>query len=67
MTQYRGRPIEDLEVDDVDSRDYPDFCDAHICSATWADTGESLSEEELIALNEDCPELVWDLAYGSLH
>jgi len=67
MNTFRNRPITDLQVDDVNPRDYPDFCDAHICSATWADTGESLCDSDIDALNEECPELVNELAYSSLH
>lgn len=67
MITFQGRPITDLHVADVDSRDYPDFCDAHIDQATWADTGESLTDEEIDLLNEQFPELVNELAFESLH
>lgn len=67
MFKYQDRIIEDLCVADVELWDYPDFCDAHICSARWADTGNSLSELELIGLNEDCPELVQNQLWHSLH
>ena len=54
--------IENIEVDGVDSKDYPDFCDAYFCSASWKDTGENLSDEELELLQEKYPELVHELA-----
>ena len=44
--------ISDVEVDGIDYSDYPDFCDAHICAAWWAD-GREFTDEELDALNED--------------
>ncbi len=47
------RKIVDVEVDGIDTRDYPDFCDAFIASATWEDTGIALNEAELEELNED--------------
>ena len=58
-TQTKRRPkirldyrlIEDVEVDGIDTKDYPDFCDAFICSATYA--GREMTEEELDVLNED--------------
>ena len=43
--------IEDVEVDGIDTSDYPDFCDAYIASATYK--GREMTEEELDALNED--------------
>ncbi len=43
--------IEDVEVDGIDTRDYPDFCDAFIASATYK--GRPMSERELDRLNED--------------
>ncbi len=43
--------IEDVEVDGIDGRDAPDFCDAFICSATYK--GREMTEAELERLNED--------------
>ena len=48
--------IEDVEVDGIDTRDYPDFSNAYISSACWPD-GTELTEEEL----EDIPsDIVYD-------
>ena len=60
------RLIENLEVDGVDTRDYPDFCDAYLASATWIDSGEELTEDELIELGDTHPELLNEMAYESL-
>lgn len=43
--------IEDVELDGIDTRDYPDFCDAFILSATYK--GREMNEKELERLNED--------------
>lgn len=43
--------ITDVEVDGIDLKDYPDFCDAHIVSATYK--GREMTERELERLNED--------------
>lgn len=43
--------IEDVEVDGIDTRDYPDFCDAYIASATYK--GRAMTEKELERLNND--------------
>ena len=58
--------ITDIEVDNIDMNDYPDFVDAFILSANWKDTLEPLTEEELDALNEDryfVYECVWNHLY----
>lgn len=51
--------ISDVEVDGIDTRDYPDFCDAFIASATYK--GREMSEAELERLNED-----GDYIYGKV-
>ena len=43
--------VEDIEIDGIDTRDYPDFCDAFILEATYK--GREMTDEELEALNED--------------
>ena len=41
-----------VQVDGIDTRDAPDFCDAYILHAEHED-GTPMSESELDALNED--------------
>ena len=55
-----------LQVDGVDSRDYPDFSDAYISQASFTD-GTDLSEDEMDELNDQHGELVNELAFDSLH
>ena len=43
--------IEDVEVDGIDTNDYPDFCDAYIAAATYK--GRDMTYEELDVLNEN--------------
>jgi len=43
--------IKDIQVDGINFRDAPDFCDAYICSATYK--GRDMTDEELDVLNED--------------
>jgi hypothetical protein len=47
------RKICDIEVDGIDFKDAPDFADAYISSASWEDTGESLTDAEIETLNSD--------------
>jgi hypothetical protein len=43
--------IDNIEVDGIDTNDYPDFCDAHIVGADY--NGVSMTEEQIEELNED--------------
>ena len=62
-----GRTVVDAEVDGVDSRDYPDFCDAYFCSAFYEDSGVALSEDDLILLDELFPEVLNEMSFNRLH
>lgn len=61
-----GREVVDIEIDGIDMKDYPDFCDSFISGAHWEDTGEPLSDEELEQLNDD-GELVYNLTIDSIY
>lgn len=50
--------IKDVEVEGIDTRDYPDFVDAFISSATYE--GREMTEEELDHLNENYSDFVYD-------
>ena len=43
--------IDNIEVDGIDTKDYPDFCDAFIASADY--DGKPMTDEQLEELNED--------------
>jgi hypothetical protein len=43
--------IDNIEVDGIDTNDYPDFTDAFIVSADY--DGKPMTEEQLNTLNED--------------
>jgi len=56
--------VEDIEIDGINPRDYPDFCDAFILEATYK--GREMTDEELEALNEDS-DFVHDKVMESLY
>ena len=64
--------VIDVEIENVDMKDYPDFCDAYISEAKFIN-GKSLTDEQLVDLQEQNPEefseLVLDefISYGDLH
>ncbi len=42
--------LDDIEIDDIDMNDYPDFCDAYISSASYK--GVDLTDSQLDELND---------------
>jgi|TARA_B100000795_G_scaffold231286_1_gene189059 hypothetical protein len=45
------KKIDNIEVDGIDTKDYPDFCDAYIVSADY--DGKPMTESQLDIINED--------------
>lgn len=56
--------LENIEVDGIDTRDYPDFVDAFISYAEM--DGVELTDEQLNELNDDYPDLVYDCVINYL-
>lgn len=46
-----------IEIDGIDMRDYPDFCDAYIAYAEYTD-GTPLTDEELDTLTQEEGDLI---------
>ena len=55
--------IDNIEIDGIDTNDYPDFTDAFIVSADY--NGVEMTDEQLEALNEDYS-FVHDCVYTQL-
>ena len=66
MLIFKGRRLTSVTVQDIDFKDYPDFCDAFIESAVWEDTGEPLTDDELEQVNEDGT-LRWDATMSVIY
>ena len=66
MVILNGKRVVDLEVDGVDSRDYPDFSDAYFSYGCYED-GTPLTDEELDKLTILADDVLWEMAYESLH
>ena len=45
------KKIDNIEVDGIDTKDYPDFCDAYISSADY--DGKPMTDKQLDEINED--------------
>ena len=50
--------IDNIEIEDIDMKDYPDFCDAFISAADY--DGREMTEEELDVLNDEYRDFVYD-------
>jgi len=50
-----GLEVADLEIDGIDTSDYPDFCDAYIADASILENGKwrEATEQELDELSND--------------
>ena len=57
--------IDSIEVEGIDTRDYPDFCDAFISYAEI--DGRELTDEELDYINNNCPDMVYDAVLNQLY
>lgn len=64
MIKLHDRIIIEIEVDGVNSCDYPDFSDAFFSSAIFEDNGQNLSVEELELLSEQNPCVVNEFAHN---
>lgn len=54
--------VTTINVKEIDSEDYPQFCDSYVASARYVD-GEALSTTELEILKMKNPDLVNELAH----
>jgi hypothetical protein len=65
MPILNGKKVVDLEVDGVDSTDFPDFADAYFSSGCYED-GTPLTEDELNKLTDLAGDVLWEMAFESL-
>ena len=55
--------VDGLEIDGVDTKDYPDFCDTFFCGGYWIHNGKELTDDELDILTQDNSDLLNELAF----
>ena len=60
LEKSRKVNYESIELDSVETNDYPDFCNAYAVYAEWSD-GTPLTEQELEAIPSD---VIHDRAHG---
>ena len=66
MPMLNGKKVVDLEIDGVDSSDYPDFCDAYFSGGCYED-GTKLTDDELEHLTILAGDVLFEMAFDSLH
>lgn len=66
MIIFKNRKVVNLEVDGVDSRDFPDFCDAYFSYACYED-GTQLTDDELNEITDLHGDVVNKMAFESFH
>ena len=66
MPMLNGKKVVDLEIDGVDSGDYPDFCDAYFSGGCYED-GTKLTDDELEHLTILAGDVLFEMAFDSLH
>ena len=66
MPILNGKNVIDLEVGGVDGGDYPDFSDAYFSSGCYED-GTPLTDDELDQLSLLADDVLWEMAFDSLH
>ena len=64
--ELNGRKVIDVEIDGVDTTDYPDFCDAYFSYAIFEDTGAELTDNELEQLTDENGDVINEMASGDL-
>lgn len=59
---FRGGIVKYIEIDGIDTTDYPDFCDAYVSDAYYED-GTPLTDEEMEMFNEQYWGIASELAF----
>ena len=65
MPEFKIDLLDDIEIDGIDMRDYPDFCDAFLVGASYK--GRELTEDELEYVQESNPEWFYDKVWDKIH
>jgi hypothetical protein len=65
MPILNGKNVVNLQVDGVDSGDYPDFSDAYFSSGSYED-GTPLTDDELERLADLAGDVLWEMAFDRL-
>lgn len=65
---FNGMQIDDVEIDGIDTRDYPDFCDAYV-NNLWLVDGDEVREAtdaEIDEINDNEHDYVYEQVLADL-
>lgn len=57
-----GQKVQNIQIDGINRRDYPDFVDAYISYAEFQN-GEPLTADQLDDLNDECGESINEMIH----
>ena len=57
--------VVDIEIDGINMKDYPDFCDSYISDAYFTN-GTQLTDEQLVDLQEQNPEAFGEAVFDTV-
>lgn len=65
---FNGMQIDDVEMDGIDTRDYPDFCDAYVNNLWLVDSDEvrEATDAELDDINDNERDYVYEQVLANL-
>lgn len=53
VVKFKKRWVEEVTIDGVDTKDYPDFVDTYVAHGVWAGTDIELTDTELAELTDE--------------
>ena len=59
---FKGKEVTNLEIDGVDHRDHPNYCDAYFSYATYSGFGIPLTDDELEELTNERGDVINEMA-----
>ena len=65
IPNFNIKLVENIEIEGVDMKDYPDFCDAFISGADY--NGVEMTEEQIMQMEEDYPDWKYEQIENSLY
>lgn len=66
MRDLNELDYKSIEIEGVNTCDYPDFVDAYISYACWLD-GTELTDDELDYITSELPDLVYEKALAKFY
>ena len=66
MIDVTWSELENIELDGIDTKDYPDFCDAYISSAFSYRLNRDLNDNELDYVTDTFKDNIYELVFDKI-